>query len=81
MTANAVSENVSMGVRRVFDATGALGLMLWLSPSLSLVSVSIVPIFFVSSFFGRWAKRQTQLQLARLSESTAIAEERLHGIR
>ncbi len=24
---------------------------------------------------------QTQLQLARLSESTAIAEERLHGIR
>ncbi len=81
MTANAISDNVSFGIRRAFDAAGALGLMLWLSPSLTLASIGVMPVFFGSAFFGRWAKKQTRMQLNRLSESSEIAEERLVGIR
>jgi ABC-type multidrug transport system fused ATPase/permease subunit len=81
MTANAISENVSLGIRKMFDACGALGLMLWLSPHLTITSLAVMPVFFFSSFFGRWAKKQTQMQLSRLSESSHIAEERLIGIR
>lgn len=81
MAANAISDNVSVGVRRLFDASGALALMVYTSPVLTVTSVAVVPVFFLSSLFGRWAKRQTKMQLERLSESSHIAEERLSGIR
>lgn len=81
LMSNAISENMSLGVRKVVEGAGALGLLLWVSPNLTATMVAVLPFFFGSSYFGRWVKRQTEMQLNRLSDSTHVAEERLQGLR
>lgn len=81
MMSNAVSENFSDGTRRVLQGIGTMGVLVYLNPVLTGTMVAVMPVFFGSGYFGRWVKSKAELQLSRLGESTAVAEERLQGIR
>ncbi len=81
LMSNAISENASVGTRKVLEGIGTMGVLLYLNPVLTGTMVAVLPVFFGSGYFGRWVKKQTEIQLNRLSESTHVAEERLQGIR
>jgi ABC-type multidrug transport system fused ATPase/permease subunit len=81
LMSNAISENASVGTRKVLEGIGTMGVLVYLNPVLTGTMVAVLPIFFGSGYFGRWVKKQTEIQLNRLSESTHVAEERLQGIR
>ncbi|TNE45026.1 MAG: ATP-binding cassette domain-containing protein [Deltaproteobacteria bacterium] len=79
---NTVSVNISMGLRNLASAVGGIGLLLYTSPKLTLLMLSIVPpVALGAVFFGRKIRtlsRQAQDALANASE---VAEETISGIR
>ncbi len=79
---NTVSVNISMALRNLASAVGGIGLLLYTSPKLTLLMLSIVPpVALGAVFFGRKIRtlsRQAQDALANASE---VAEETISGIR
>lgn len=79
---NAVTVNVSMGLRFGLQALGSLVVLFYTSPRLTLVMLAIVPVVVLGSvLFSRAVRRlskQTQDALARASE---VAEESISNIR
>ncbi len=77
-----VSINVSMALRGVATVVGGLTLLIYTSPSLSLVMLSSVPVAavgaaVVSRFIRRFARRYSDA----LADAAHIAEETLGGMR
>ena len=69
-------------LRNSAQLIGSLGVMLYLSPDLTLVMTGLIPIgAFGSIFYGRFVKSTQQAVQTALSESTTIAEEKLGNIR
>ncbi|HEY0092817.1 MAG TPA: ABC transporter transmembrane domain-containing protein, partial [Archangium sp.] len=79
---NAVSVNISMGLRNAAQALGGIALLLYTSPILTGLMMAIVPAVAVGAVtYGRRVRglsKQTQDALAAANE---VAEEGLSGIR
>lgn len=79
---SAVSANVSMGLRNGVQVLGALAMLLYTSPRLTLMMLAVVPPVAIGAVvYGRRVRklsREVQDSLARASE---VAEESLAGIR
>ncbi|MCI0570196.1 MAG: ATP-binding cassette domain-containing protein [Myxococcaceae bacterium] len=79
---NTVSANISMVLRNGAQALGALALLVWTSPKLTLVMLAVVPAVAIGAVaYGRRVRglsKQVQDSLAQASE---VAEESLSGIR
>lgn len=79
---NAVSVNISMGLRFVAQAVGAIGFLVYTSPRLTAVMMGVVPPVALGAVaYGRRVRklaREAQDALARANE---VAEETIAGIR
>jgi ABC-type multidrug transport system fused ATPase/permease subunit len=75
-------ENCAHGIRRVVEGIGGVAVILWLSPKLTLLMLSVVPPVFLGAFF--YGKKVSELSAKvtdKLAAATAFAEERLGAIR
>lgn len=73
--------NISDGLRSLCSIVGGVGMMLWTSPQLSLVGLSIVPAVAVGSImYGRFLRKMTRKVQDALADSTHVAEERLSNM-
>jgi ABC transporter fused permease/ATP-binding protein len=79
---NTVTVNVSMALRFGVGALGAAAMMLYKSPVLTLVALTVVPVVaLASALYGRLIRNvSTEVQDA-LAHSTNVAEETIGGVR
>ncbi len=79
---NAVSVNVSMGLRNAAAILGGLTLLFYTSPRLTGLMLLIVPpVALAAMRYGRKVRKLSRDVQDSLAKSTAIAEEALSGIR
>ncbi len=78
----AVTVNVSMALRFLVQAVGAIAILAWISWKLTLVMLAVVPIVAAGAgLYGRLIRRVSRKVQDALAESTAVAEETLAGVR
>ena len=69
-------------LRSIAQICGSLGVMMYLSPDLTLVMTGILPVGVLASIgYGRFVRDTQQRTQDALSESTSFAEEKLLQIR
>lgn len=79
---NAVSVNISMGIRNLAGAIGGLVLMLYTSPTLTLSMLLVIPpVAFGAMFFGKRIRVASRNSLDSLAEASTVAEETISGVR
>ncbi|MEK6627134.1 MAG: ABC transporter transmembrane domain-containing protein [Bdellovibrionota bacterium] len=79
---NAVSVNISMGLRNLAGAAGGLVLMIYTSPKLALsMLVVIPPVAIGAAFFGKKIRIFSKYAQDSLAEASIVAEETISGIR
>ena len=79
---NAVSINVSMGLRNLGQVIGGLGFMFYTSWKLSaLMLVMIPPIAGAAAVFGKKIRKNSKIFYSVLSEGSTIANETISGVR
>uniref|UniRef100_A0A1E1X3S2 ATP-binding cassette sub-family B member 10, mitochondrial n=1 Tax=Amblyomma aureolatum TaxID=187763 RepID=A0A1E1X3S2_9ACAR len=77
-----LTQNMSDGLRSAVAVLGGVGMMLYTSPQLSLVGLSVVPpVALISFAFARRLRQVAADVQTRLAQSSAIAEEQLSNIR
>jgi ATP-binding cassette subfamily B (MDR/TAP) protein 10 len=77
-----ISQNLSDGLRSTIQAAGGVGMMLYVSPYLGAIGLSIVPAVTVFAIaFGRYIKKLSKQVQDVLAEATEVAEEKLSNIR
>lgn len=77
-----ISQNLSDGLRSVIQAAGGVGMMLYVSPYLGAIGLSIVPAITVFAIiFGRYIKKLSKQVQDVLAETTDVAEERISNIK
>ncbi|XP_065831606.1 uncharacterized protein [Oscarella lobularis] len=79
---NAVTNNISMLLRYSLQVLVSLGLMFYLSWSLTLVLLSVVPVVSIGAVvYGNYIKRLRKKFQDKLGEAGTIAEESISSIR
>lgn len=79
---NAVSVNVSMALRAVATVIGALAMLLWTSPRLTVWMLIVVPpISALAVYTGRRVRVLAKRVQDALGDASSVAEESLAGIR
>lgn len=79
---NAVSVNISMGIRNIAGAVGGLVLMLYTSPSLTLSMLIVIPpVAFGAMFYGKRIRVASRNSLDSLADASIVAEETISGVR
>ncbi len=79
---NTVSVNVSMALRFTIGAIGAVALLLYMSPRLTLLAMAVVPVVALAAAgYGRIIRRLSKEVQDALAASTEIAEETFAGLR
>ena len=82
MLQNAVTVNVSMGLRFGAQVLIALAAVLLLSWSLTLVMLSVLPAIVIAGvLYARFIKRIAKRYQALLAEASAVAQEALGAVR
>ncbi|CAG5126308.1 unnamed protein product [Candidula unifasciata] len=82
VVAQSLSHNISDGLRSIFQALGGIGMMLYVSSKLTLISMGIVPPVAVASIiYGRYLRNITKNVQDSLADATHVAEERIASIR
>jgi len=82
LVGQALTTNISDGLRSLAMAIASLSMMVYVSPSLTLTALSIVPpIAGVAIVYGRYVREITSKAQQALAESSQVAEERLANIR
>ncbi|KAG8971616.1 ATP-binding cassette permease mdl1, partial [Tulasnella sp. 427] len=77
-----VTQNLSDGLRSTVTATVGLGAMFWLSPTMTLLMLSIVPPISIGAvFYGRYLKRISNKTQEALGDMSKVAQESLHSLR
>lgn len=68
-------------LRQLIILVGAIGIILWMTPDLALVSFLIFPVVVVAAmFFGRYVRKMTKARQEQLANSNIIVEESLQSI-
>lgn len=79
---NAVSANISMLLRNLAAVVGGVALLVWTSPKLTLLMLSVVPAVAIgAAAFGKRVRKLSKEVQDTLAAGTAVAEETLSGIR
>ena len=79
---NAVSVNISMGIRNIAGTVGGLILMLYTSPSLTLSMLIVIPpVAFGAIFYGKRIRIASRKSLDSLADASIVAEETISGVR
>jgi ATP-binding cassette subfamily B (MDR/TAP) protein 10 len=79
---NAVTQNISDGLRALTQSAAGVGLMFYISPHLALVGLATVPPLAVGAIlFGRYIKRLSSKVQDSLAKATDVAEERFSNVR
>ena len=79
---NAVSVNISMGLRNAAQALGGIALLLYTSPVLTGLMLAIVPAVAVGAVtYGRKVRGLSKQTQDALAAANQVAEESLSGIR
>ncbi|KAJ1674369.1 ATP-binding cassette permease mdl1 [Spiromyces aspiralis] len=82
IVSKSVSNNISDGLRNGISAIAGLSMMLYMSPKLTMVMMSIVPpIAIYAVIYGRYIKKLSNKTQESLGDITKVAEERLSNIR
>ena len=75
-------DNFAQGTRRIVEGIGGISIILWLSPKLTLIMLSVVPPVFLGAFFyGKYMRKLSAQVTDALAAATSFAEERLSSIR
>jgi len=68
-----ISQNLSDGLRSVIQAAGGIGMMLYVSPFLAAIGLSIVPAVTIFAIaFGRYIKKLSKQVQDVLAEATEV---------
>jgi ABC transporter fused permease/ATP-binding protein len=79
---SAVSSNVSMGLRHLATATGAVAFLFFTSPRLALVMLAIVPAVAMGAvIYGRRVRRLAKEVQDALAAAGEVAEEAISSLR
>ncbi|WP_437618590.1 ABC transporter ATP-binding protein [Sorangium sp. So ce1151] len=79
---NAVSVHISMALRLAVSVVGGLGFLLYTSPRLTLLMLSVIPpVLLGAVIYGRKVRKLSRAVQDSLARSGEIAEEALSGIR
>jgi ATP-binding cassette subfamily B (MDR/TAP) protein 10 len=79
---NAVTQNISDGLRALTQSIAGVGLMFYISPQLALVGLTTVPPLAIGAIlFGRFIKNLSSKVQDSLAKATDVAEERFSNIR
>ncbi len=79
---NAVSVNISMGLRNIAGALGGLALMIYTSPKLALSMLLVIPpVAFGAAIYGRRIRNFSRKAQDNLAEASIVAEETISGMR
>jgi ATP-binding cassette subfamily B protein len=79
---NAVSVNISMGLRSLAQVLGGVGFLLWTSPLLTGLMLSVVPAIAVGAVvYGRRIRKLAREVQDALASASEVAEEAISGIR
>jgi ABC transporter fused permease/ATP-binding protein len=79
---NAVSVNISMGLRNLAGAFGGLVLMVYTSPKLALSMLLVIPpVALGAAIFGKKIRNFSRRAQDNLAEASIVAEETISGIR
>ncbi|XP_049842197.1 ATP-binding cassette sub-family B member 10, mitochondrial-like [Schistocerca gregaria] len=82
VVSQAVTSNVSDGLRSTAMATAGVSMMFYMSPQLALVGLAIVPpLAGVAIVYGRFVRQITKAVQDSLASANQVAEERISGIR
>ena len=78
----AISTQVSDGLRSMFMTGAGIGMMMYMSPQLALVSLGVVPpVAAYGVLMGRKVRTTSRNVQDALAESTQVAEEKISNIR
>lgn len=78
---SAVGATASMALRNVILGIGALSMMVYTAPSLSLVVIGAIPLIILPIiFFGRQVRRRSRDAQDMLAEATAYASESIGAV-
>jgi ATP-binding cassette subfamily B protein len=79
---NALSVNLSMGLRNLGQAVGGLVFMFYTSWRLSALMLTLIPpIAFAAALFARRIRKYAKESQAALAEASIVAEETISGVR
>jgi len=79
---NTVTVNVSMVLRYTVGGLGAMVLLMWMSPMLTLLALAVVPVVAVgATLYGSFIRRISARVQDALARSTEVAEETIAGVR
>ncbi|KAK3792323.1 hypothetical protein RRG08_046635 [Elysia crispata] len=82
VVASSLSQNISDGLRALFQVTAGIGMMTFVSAKLALISLGIVPPVAIGSIiYGRYLRKITKQVQDSLANATQVAEERIATIR
>ncbi|XP_026323279.1 ATP-binding cassette sub-family B member 10, mitochondrial-like, partial [Hyposmocoma kahamanoa] len=77
-----LSQNVSDGLRSFFMVGAGTGMMIYMSPSLAMIGLCIVPpVSILAVFYGRFVRGITRQLQDSLAETSALAEEKISNIK
>ncbi|THH13785.1 hypothetical protein EW146_g6479 [Bondarzewia mesenterica] len=77
-----VTQNLSDGLRSIVMSCAGLGAMFYLSPTLTLLMLSVVPpISLGAVFYGRYIKKLSNRTQEALGDMTKVAQESLSALR
>merc|ERR1719461_1863856 len=78
----AISQQISDGLRSLFMTSAGVGMMFYMSPQLALVSLGVVPpVAAWGVFMGRKVRATSKNVQDALAGATQVAEERISNIR
>ena len=79
---NAVTQNISDGLRALTQSAAGVGLMFYISPHLAMIGLATVPPLAVGAIlFGRFIKKLSAKVQDALAKATDVAEERFSNVR
>jgi ATP-binding cassette subfamily B protein len=79
---NAVSANISIGLRSAVQILGGIGFLLWTSPVLTALMLAVVPpIALFGVLYGRKVRKLSRDVQDALASANEVAEEAISGIR
>ncbi|KAF9518913.1 hypothetical protein BS47DRAFT_1325025 [Hydnum rufescens UP504] len=82
MVGESLTGNLSDGLRALVTASVGMSLMVYLSPKLTLVMLSVVPPIALGSFvYGRYLKKLSNRTQEALGEMSQVAQESLSALR
>ncbi|CAG4953003.1 unnamed protein product [Colias eurytheme] len=77
-----LSQNVSDGLRSLFMVGAGTGMMFYMSPSLALIGLLVVPpVSMLAVIYGRFVRSITRQMQDSLAETSELAEEKISNIK